>query len=458
MVAGIFLTDKKINFIPIIPLDLDSYSSWLKNSTACERKYLETVNFEPKEHKHIIIFNPNGNAAKILVGFDQSSMWCLSSLYKNLPDASYYVQDEYNLLNCELAYLGFSLGSYVFDKYKKYNRPEVYLYLPEQFQQVRILSESICMVRDLVNTPAEDLGTKQLSSAVKELANKYSAQFEEIVGDDLLTQNYPTIHAVGRASINLPRLLDLKWGNEENPKLTLVGKGVSFDTGGLDVKPAGGMLIMHKDMGGSAHVIGLANLIMAHNLPVRLRVLIPAVENSIGSNAYRPSDVIKTRNGKTVQVLNTDAEGRLILCDALAEASSENPDMIIDMATLTGASRVALGLEVPAVFSNNSENAANLLECSNEVEDPIWQMPLYQPYKRYLNNPIADMGNISTGNAFGGAILAALFLESFIDPEVDWLHLDLGAWNATSQPGRPIGGECMSLRCIYKFLENKYSI
>ena len=449
------LSDK---LIPIIPLNIASLKIWInEKATHSVQEYIAGLNFTAKSQTYINLFNSNGKIDKILIGVDgELSIWALSRLYQELPEAAYILQDDYEILDHQLAYTGFALGAYQFDKYKIMKKRNVILYLPEKYSQVAKTVESVYLVRDLINTPAEDMAPQHLSIQVQQLAKQYSADFSEIIGDELLKQNYPTIHAVGRASINLPRLLDLRWGDKVHPKLTLVGKGVCFDTGGLDIKPPAGMLIMHKDMGGSAHVIGLAKLIMANKLPVRLRLLIPAVENSVSENAYRPSDVIKTRSGKTVQVLNTDAEGRLVLCDALTEADSENPDMIIDMATLTGASRVALGAEVPSYFINNQNHVEKLSESSATTEDPIWQMPLYQPYKKYLENNIADMGNVAIGYPYGGAIIAALFLESFIEPDTDWMHVDLGAWNFNDRPGRPKEGECMGLRAIYQFLENKY--
>ncbi len=442
--------------IPIIPINAEEYKAAFDNVAKPQQTYLSAINYEPKPDAIAIICQQDGQIEKVFIGVGEIDIWSLSTLYKQLPEKSYHLQDEHNLIKPELAYIGFGLGAYQFDKYKQKKNKHTSLYLPKKYQGVIDVIESIFLVRDLINTPTEDMKPQDLSQVAKEIAHSHGGQFREIVGDDLLKENFPTIHAVGRASVNAPRLIDVYWGSEDYPKVTLVGKGVCFDTGGLDIKPASGMLIMHKDMGGSAHVLGLANLIMANKLPIRLRVLIPAVENSISSNAYRPSDIIKTRSGKTVQVLNTDAEGRLVLCDAITEAASEKPDLLIDMATLTGASRVALGAEIPSVFSNNDENATKLIEASESLQDPLWRMPLYQPYKKYLDNSFADMGNVATGYPFGGAIIAALFLQDFVGDNVDWLHFDVGAWNFSDRPGRPKGGECMGLRALYQFIENKY--
>jgi leucyl aminopeptidase len=275
-----------------------------------------------------------------------------------------------------------------------------------------------------------------------------------IVGDDLLKQNYPTVHAVGRASVRAPRLIDLTWGKESDPKVTLVGKGVCFDTGGLDLKPAGGMLNMKKDMGGAATVMAVAGMVMANNLPVRLRLLVPAVENSVAGNAFRPLDVITTRAGITVEVGNTDAEGRLILCDALAEGASEKPTMMVDCATLTGAARVSLGPDLPALFCNDDTLANELIETGTEVTDPMWRMPLYKPYRAMFASKVADVNNVAA-SPFGGAIIAALYLQEFVPDDVPWAHFDMMAWNNASRPGRPEGGEAQTARAIFATIEKR---
>ena len=277
-----------------------------------------------------------------------------------------------------------------------------------------------------------------------------------IRGVDLLNSNFPAVHAVGRASDREPRLLKMEWGDEDDPLLALCGKGVCFDTGGLNLKPGAGMALMKKDMGGAAHVLGLARLIMQAKLPVRLLVLIPAVENSVSGNAYRPGDVISTRKGLTVEIGNTDAEGRVILADALTYACESEPDLLIDFATLTGAARIALGTDLPPVFSNDVTIANDIVAAGDTEEDPLWVMPLYQPYKELLKSPIADLNNMSR-TPFGGCITAALFMEHFITPETDWVHIDTWAWNQGNRPGRPEGGEAIGLRAVFRYLENRYS-
>jgi leucyl aminopeptidase len=296
---------------------------------------------------------------------------------------------------------------------------------------------------------------EDLSRVSEQLANEYHASIKHLIGDELLENNYPTIHAVGRASIHQPRLIDLTWGQPDAPKITLVGKGVCFDSGGLDLKPSNAMRLMKKDMGGAAHVLGLAKLIMALNLPVRLRVLIPAVENAVSSNAFRPGDVLTTRQGITVEVDNTDAEGRLVLCDALTEADSENPEMIIDFATLTGACRVALGTELPGFFCNDQTLAQALQQSGDKVQDLVWQLPLHSPYQDMLKSDIADTLN-SAPSPFGGAITAALYLQLFVSKNTPWVHFDVMAWNNRKLPGRPIGGEAFGIRAVYELLAQRY--
>ena len=300
------------------------------------------------------------------------------------------------------------------------------------------------------------MGPAELAGAAKALARQYGARFKEVVGDALLKQNFPSIHAVGRASTRSPRLIELNWGNPKHPKLALVGKGVCFDSGGLDIKSADGMRQMKKDMGGAANALGLAGLIMAFKLPVQLQLLIPAVENAISGNAYRPGDVIKTRKGLHIEIGNTDAEGRVVLCDALAYEAEGRPDLVIDLATLTGAARVALGAQLPALFAKHMDTARDLVDLGLKLDDPLWHMPLWAPYHAGIESSIADI--VNTGkSALAGAINAALFLEDFLPAQQDWLHVDLFAWNDTARPGRPVGGEAQTLRTLLTYLEQRYA-
>jgi leucyl aminopeptidase len=309
-------------------------------------------------------------------------------------------------------------------------------------------------VRDLVNTPTEHMGPDELEAAARAVAHAHGAELEVIAGDELLARNFPAIHAVGRASHRAPRLIALRWGDADAPHVALVGKGVCFDTGGLDIKPADGMRHMKKDMGGAAHALALAGLVMARRLPVRLTLLIPAVENAIGPNAFRPGEVIGTRQGLSVEIDNTDAEGRLVLCDALAYAGEQAPEIVLDFATLTGAARIALGPDLPALFANDDALASDWMAAGERVRDPLWRMPLWRPYLRYLNSTIADLAN--AGSRMAGAVTAALYLERFVPAQQKWAHLDVYAWNDSDRPGRPAGGEALALRAAFEMLKTRY--
>jgi len=374
-----------------------------------------------------------------------------------LPLGSYRLAHPLDPVAASRLALGWALGAYAFERYTPRKRAPALLIWPDGADRAGVASmaHATQLARDLINTPAEDMGPSELTAAAETLADDYDAAIRVIVGDDLLKENFPTIHAVGRASDDPPRLIDIRWGEEAHPKVTLVGKGVCFDSGGLDLKPASGMLTMKKDMGGGANVLALARMVMDDKLKVRLRVLIPAVENSVSGNAFRPLDIIRSRGGITVEVGNTDAEGRLILCDALAFACEEQPALLVDMATLTGAARVALGTELPALFCNDEPLAAALLAGAAEVCDPLWRMPLYAPYRKLLETKIADTSNVSDG-PYAGAITAALFLEKFVKPVVPWAHIDLMAWNPSDQPGRPKGGELQGPRAILAALRARY--
>jgi leucyl aminopeptidase len=318
------------------------------------------------------------------------------------------------------------------------------------------LAEATALVRDLVNTPAADLGPAQLEQSARHVANELGAQLRVTIGDELAS-GYPLIAAVGAGATEDrgPRLIELEWGKPEDPRVAIVGKGVCFDTGGLDLKPASGMRIMKKDMGGAAHALALARLVIAERLPVRLHMLIPAVENAVSGAAYRPGDVVKSRKGLFVEVDNTDAEGRLVLADALTRACEDKPELIIDFATLTGAARVALGPDLPAMFANNNDLAAAIEGASREVDDPLWRMPLWDPYDENLKSSIADLANMAN-NAMAGAIYGALFLRRFVGEKIPWAHLDTWAWRDPAKPGRPKGGDALGLRAIFAMLQRRY--
>lgn len=404
-----------------------------------------------------LIPDAEGQLQQAIYGLNAPAhLFSSADLFKLLPATTFILQaDHPQALDIAIAW---GLASYKFDRYKKFNDPTAQLAINDQalVEQANKVIAATCLVRDLINTPSNDMMPQHMALVAEQLATQFAGKFEQIIGDDLLLQNYPTIHAVGRASCHAPRLLDIHWGNPAHPKVTLVGKGVCFDSGGLDLKPSQAMRNMKKDMGGAAHVLGLAHLIMSHNLPVQLRVLIPSVENAVSNNAFRPGDVITTRQGISVEIDNTDAEGRLVLCDALTEACTDKPEVIIDFATLTGACRVALGTELPGFFSNDKQLARDLMEIGEQNSDPVWQLPLHKAYLDMLKSDIADLTN-SVPSLFGGAITAALYLQAFIKADIPWLHFDVMAWNNRSLPGRPVGGEAMGIRSVFALLQQKYA-
>jgi len=437
----------------------DSFEDWLATRTASEQVWLQASGFKPKSGKCKLLAGDNGEVAgAVLCVENDEALWDYAAAAEALPEGRYQLAGEMSPAAGAAAALGWALAAYVFDRYKKSEKSPPELAWPETCDRARVTAtaEAIYLARDLVNTPAADLGPAELSAAAREVAETYSAEFAEIIGDDLLEANYPMVHAVGRASDRAPRLLDLRWGAEDKPKVTLVGKGVCFDSGGLDLKPASGMEWMKKDMGGSAAVLGLARMIMALNLPVCLRVLIPAVENSVSGNAFRPGDVLTSRAGLTVEIGNTDAEGRLVLADALTEAVSEAPDLLIDCATLTGAARVALGTELPGFFTDDDDLAHDIEAAARETSDPSWRLPLWQPYRELFKSRIADINNSGEGR-FGGAITAALFLQYFAEDAPSWVHFDMYAWNGKSRPGRPVGGEAQAIRALFALIEKRYT-
>lgn len=402
----------------------------------------------------------DGTLAGALVGLGKGDdPWALSELPSSLPAGVWFLD---GITDPEIAArfcLAWALGGYSFDRYQSgTGRLLARLAWPVGVDRAAVARwvEAIELVRDLVNTPAEDMGPAELEDVARSLAQRYGASLETIVGNALLERNYPAIHAVGRASSRAPRLIDLRWGDPAAPGLVLVGKGVCFDTGGLDLKPSSGMRLMKKDMGGAAHALAMAGLVMDIRLPVRLRVLVPAVDNAVAGNAMRPGDILKTRKGLTVEVSNTDAEGRLILADALTEGDREKPDLMIDFATLTGAARVALGPDLPALFSNSDALAAEVVAASRKEQDPLWHMPLWHGYRSMVESRIADLDNAPEGG-MAGAITAALFLQAFVSDSTPWAHIDLFAWNQKSRPGRPAGGEAMTLRAIFSVLKDRFS-
>jgi leucyl aminopeptidase len=421
------------------------------------KAFAEGAGFEPKAGRHMLLPGKNGLGG-VLFGLesqgDLQDRFLPGRLAQLLPDGVYRFANEPH--DARLAALAVALGTYKFTRYRKSEPNDIKLDLPQSLdcEELDSIVEGVTLARDLINTPANDLGPEELEAAARKIATLHGAKFSAVVGDDLLKENFPLIHAVGRAAARAPRLLDFNWGDEKHPRITLVGKGVCFDTGGLDIKPDSGMLNMKKDMGGAATALALAHMVMSRKLKVRLRVLIPAVENSIAGDSFRPRDIYMSRKGITVEIGNTDAEGRLVLADALTLADEDEPELIADFATLTGAARVALGPDLPAFFTDDDALANELMASGAAENDPVWRLPLWRPYEAMLESKVADTNNVGGGQ--GGAITAALFMRRFVTAK-SWLHFDLFAWTASAKPGRPEGGECQTARALYALLAARYS-
>ena len=464
--------------ISLHPLTPDTLDAWKSAASPAQKAWIEDSGFRARPGQCCAVPATTGGVEAWLFGQEKEGwLYQLASLPTELPEGVYRLESEWSRDQRAQAALGWGLAGYRFDRYKRAQinnggnkggnadpaggKPngdaKTLLVLDADIDdEVRALQAAQNLVRDLVNTPTEHLGPAELADAVVREADALDAESTVITGDELLTEQFPAIHAVGRASSRPPRLVALHWGEEDAPLLVLVGKGVCFDTGGLDLKTASGMALMKKDMGGAAHALALARLVIQHALPVRLLLLIPAVENSVSGNAYRPGDVIATRKGLSVEIGNTDAEGRVILSDALAYACEHAPDLVVDFATLTGAARIALGPDLPPIFSNRADVAQAIQQAGDAVEDPLWTLPLWQPYRRMIDSPIADLNN-SAKSSYGGCITAALFLESFVDQNVPWVHIDTFAWNEASRPGRPMGGEALGLRAVFRYLQARYA-
>ena len=444
--------------LPLYPVHVGNLNQWLERSPGLQRKWVEAAGFSANPGELCSLPDANGELQGYLFGMQKEGwLYQLASLPGKLPAGSYRLASDWTREQRLQASLGWGLACYKFDLYCKSKKQSPTLALDEDIQTgtERLLAAQ-SLVRDLVNTPTEDMGPAQLADVMQAQADELDAHVTIVSGADLLTENFPAIHVVGRASDRAPRLLKMEWGEKHQPLLVLCGKGVCFDTGGLDMKSSAGMRIMKKDMGGAAHVLGLARLIIEAQLDIRLMVLIPAVENSIAGNAYRPGDVIPTRKGLSVEIGNTDAEGRVVLADALTYACEYKPDLVIDFATLTGAARIALGADLPPVFSNDISIANELVTAGEQEEDPLWVLPLYRPYRELFKSPIADLNNAGKG-AYGGCIVAALFLEYFVNEETDWVHIDTFAWNQSTRPGRPAGGEALGLRATFNYLKKRYA-
>lgn len=429
------------------------------------QSWAKATDFAAKAGQICLVPSQDGAIASVLFGQGNRgdktrSPLLAGDLPNRLPDGRYHyvLPDDADEQSTFLATLAWHLGAYRFDRYKENARPHPELDWPQgvDAELVQLQAKGSNLARDLINIPSNDMGPDELEAVTKGLADTHSARLTVTRGDELLEHNFPMIHAVGRASDREPRLLDMVWGNEADPKVTLVGKGVCFDTGGLDIKPSSSMLLMKKDMGGAANVLGLASMIMGAELPVRLRVLVPAVENSISGNAFRPGDVLQSHKGLTVEIGNTDAEGRLILGDALSLADQDQPDLLIDMATLTGAARVALGPDLPPFYSDDDGLVAEIASAAKEQFDPLWHMPLWNAYDANLSSDIADVNHISTGG-FAGSITAALFLRRFVEKAKSWVHFDIFGWAPKAMPGRPKGGEAQAIRALFTLIRDRYA-
>lgn len=447
--------DHDPNAIPVHCITQKNYPVWLEAQDQRSRLWLQTLGYKAEPGSIAFIPSSSGNIEKVVWG-EENSFWHYAALAQNLPPGAYKFANHLESVKANHACLAWGLAFYKFDKYTD-KAPGISkkLVWPQGVNAAWIKAhlEAITYVRDWINTPAADFTPDVLASMCHMIANQHKADVQVVRGAQL-KQDYPAVYAVGKGAAMEPCYVHLRhYHPQAIKKIALVGKGVCFDTGGLDLKLSGNMLLMKKDMGGAAHVLALAHLILSLNVQVQLDVYIPAVENSIGSKALRPSDIIKTRKGLTVEVGNTDAEGRLILADALDEASAALPDLIIDFATLTGAARVALGTELPALFANNQSLTNQFIAAAERVNDPIWQMPLFKPYAKHLKSSIADLSNVGK-NSYAGAIVAALFLENFVKPDVPWMHIDLMAYNLSSSPGKPEGGEAMALRGAFEFIQS----
>ncbi|MBL0405359.1 leucyl aminopeptidase family protein [Microvirga aerilata] len=445
---------------PIWLVTEQTWSAIAEQLPKTSQGFAKAQGFEGKAGSHCLLPDADGNLLGVAFGLNgtdakHTDPFLVGKLPSLLPDGVYRFETQ--APNPALATLAWLLGSYSFGRYRKRPEKSVRLVAPNgvDAEDVARIANAVVASRDLVNTPTSDLGPDGIEAAARGIAERHGASFTSIVGDDLLEQNFPMIHAVGRASETPPRLIDFTWGQADAPRVTLVGKGVAFDTGGLDIKPSSSMLLMRKDMGGAAATLALADMIMGAKLPLRLRVLIPAVENSISSNAFRPGDILQSRKGITVEIGNTDAEGRLILADALALADEENPDLVVDFATLTGAARVALGPELPPFYTDDDQLAADIARHGMAVNDPVWRLPLWTPYQSQLDSKFADMNN--TGGPMGGSITAALFLRRFVQAAKAHVHFDIFAWNPSTKPGRPEGGEVQAARLMYSLIKERYA-
>jgi leucyl aminopeptidase len=460
-----FTTGTKKSCVSILPINSGQFKDWLKKQDAELKSHIKVAGFSANAGEYLFCYSGKGKLHKILLGVNEPlglhDLSCaISAIESNLSseaikNTEFKIGSGLKKSDIHNACVGWGIACYRFDLYKKNDFAVPRLVWPKDANKAEIKAKinSMCIVRTLINIPANDFGPTAIEKAIRLIAADHDAKVKVTKGKALET-GYPLVHMVGQANPDSPRLIELKWGKSSHPKLTIVGKGVTFDTGGLNLKPTKFIALMKKDMGGAAHAIALAQMIMSIKLPVRRRLLVPAVENSVAGNAFRPGDIVKSRKGLTVENTNTDAEGRLILADALTAACEDKPDLIIDFATLTGSARAALGQEIPAMFSNNDKLAAELQDISFKVDDPVWRMPLWRPYKRHNKSNIADLHN--SAGITGDLMYSALFLEEFLTGNHNWIHLDIFAWESAGRPGRQKGGTDTGLRATYAMLEKRY--
>jgi len=453
---------------PAVPLWLlyeEEVEAWRAAQGAPAAGWLAEHHFKGEKHRALLVPDGSGGVSMAVGGLGKRqgelSLWHSAGFAERLPPRRFRLAQSFSPTEATQLSLGFAYGAYRFERYRPGKAERAATLEPPanaDMAFVALAADALGMARDWINTPASDFGPTELAAAARGLAERHGARYRQWVGEELKSANFPAIHAVGRASADAPRLIELLWSPpsaQPLPRIALVGKGVCFDTGGLDIKPGSGMALMKKDMGGAAVVLGLSHMLMSRGIRAQLQVLVPAVENSISADAYRPGDVLATRKGLTVEVGNTDAEGRLVLCDALAFADAERPDLIIDFATLTGAARVALGPELPALFGTDERMVADLARCASAMHDPLWPMPLWMGYDDELGSKIADLNNVAA-SGLAGAIFGALFLRRFVSAARQWVHIDLYAWNSKERPGRGVGAEAQALRGVYSYLIERY--
>ncbi|WP_322516276.1 leucyl aminopeptidase family protein [Rhodopseudomonas palustris] len=458
--SSLFATAPEPTAIPISFVTRSGWEALAATLPEAAQRFARAHGYRGKPGQLLALPTPEGDIGHVLFGLDEADArapdpFRAGQLPGLLPAGTYRFANAPH--DTRLAVLAFALGAYKFGRYRNAEPPAVRLVPPDGIDVAAIerAVEAATLARDLINTPSNDMGPAELADAAQALAQRFGADFTCVVGDDLVTHNFPLIHAVGMAATRAPRLIDFTWGDPAHPKVTLVGKGVCFDTGGLDLKPSSAMLIMKKDMGGAANVLALASMVMAVKLKLRLRVLIPAVENAVAGNAMRPLDIFPSRKGPTVEIGNTDAEGRLVLADALALADEEAPDLLIDLGTLTGAARVALGPDLPPYYTDDETLALDLARCAKAENDPLWRLPLWGPYDSWLDSKVADINNAPSGG-FAGSITCALFLQRFVETAKSWLHVDIYGWTPKAKPARPEGGECQAARAIFALLSERY--